>query len=303
MKKIFLLPALLFMFLFLCSCSETGINEENNTVTAIAIYSGDENWDYNFIVASGKNESEKDSGENSNFNIYRINASDFNSGIEKFEERFGTVNLGHLCSFFIDTKYLQKKIKTDITLIKERISVSPLVNFCVTNSKDLKVLSIIGKNYDGNFNSFTKKFFSGKRKSRICTLTELYLASCDERYNASMPYLSTLGENMLTDSGAVIYCSNGKSTCLTQNDFTVYRKYTDKFSKTSKGFDVTKGEKGLSVRFIGNKSETADFENLYMKYYSKNFDIFNIVYYAKSCFLTMDNYEKYLDAAPGLIFE
>lgn len=293
MKKI-LLCFMVFIFIFSGGCSYSGNIKNINAVTAVGIFKKGAEFEYCFMIGKSSKDS-KDTNEEEKGKIYSFEANNFDEAVKRFEHNLGTIDFGHLGAIISDVEYLSLRLSNDFRKIKNRVNISPLINFYVSENRT-DVFKTIASSYDSSPDVFVKKCFPGKRKAFLCSLPEIYLANLNKHFNACLPVVSVDSKNMtLNCNGFVVFSKKTGTIPIAQKEFEVLSSYYEKFAKSSGGFKTEVKNHNLKIVFYNAVKQGDAIVNISKKYLNSGFDVLNVIYFSRSCFATYDAYEHFVE--------
>lgn len=240
----------------------------------------------------------EDSSSEQSHNSYTFYAKTFSDAVEELKKTLGHIDLSHMSVFFTDEAYLSDKFIFDARYIKEKIKISPLVKIFITQNSQEDIIKGITANNTHAIEKYLSAVFFGDRKKLLCTMPELFLASVNPFFTASIPHVSINSENDLPKVESVAFYNSevGLHTLETE-DFPTFEKTITSYGKSSKFLDISYSKGQLLVSVDKNCKWREKLCNLSEKYKAYGFDIYNSRYFAKKCFLT---YSSYLDAIENI---
>lgn len=296
MKKLILIALILSMALLFAGCSESAVMSEDSKLVTACFASQDGLYQsYGFYVStpSGQDNSE-DGASAPGSKLYVFFAGSLKDAVDEFEKNCGKADFSHMSMFLTDIGYLSEQIKTDMSYINKRIKVNPLIKIFVTINEPQSIFEAINTGYNSSPRDYISAAFNGERKKLLCTLSELFFSVCNPIYMASVPYISAeeVSEPIVTHSGFYLYDGSGSGVGVYGEDFEILESHIRKYGKTF-DFGKVSFRNGGFVAEINAESKAV--AGLAERFRQKNYDILNVRYYGRKCFLTYEEYEDIIN--------
>ena len=294
MKKIFCILIGLILAFSSFGCTNEKTLQKTKIITACTV-SGDENSKYTFYAVASGGASEEGNSKIS-LNSYTFFADNFSDATEQLEKSLGFTDLSHMSIFLADKGYISNKFIFDSPYIKQKIKINPLVKVFISSQSQNDIIESINTNNNSIIENYYSTAFVGKRNKILCTMTELFFASANPLYTASIPLVSAANENTLPVVESIAFYNSDLGVCmLDRADFPTYEKAIMTFGKTSKIFNLNYKNNELFATIKKDYKDNKKVCSLAQKYQGMGFDIFNSVYFAKKCFPTYSQYLKSIE--------
>ena len=294
MKKLLCILIGLLLAFSSFGCTDEKTLQKTKIITACTA-SGDENCQYTFYAVASGGASEEGSSE-INLSSYTFSAENFSDATEQLEKSSGFIDLSHMSVFLADEAYISNKFVFDAPHIKQEIKINPLVKVFIGSDSQTDIIESISTNNNSIIENYINTAFVGKRGQILCTMTELFFASANPLFTASIPLISAANENSLPVIKNIAFYNSNSGVCLLETtDFLTYEKAIMTFGKTSKIFSLDYKNEELFAKIKEDYDDNKKVRSLAQKYQGMGFDIFNSVYFAKKCFPTYSLYIKSIE--------
>lgn len=297
MKKIFLCLLTAFL-IFQCGCSRIKGMDKESVITACYAAKSNETVSYTFYYAAQSNGGSEEENKSSGNSAFTVEAKNFSDATRLFYESMGPCDISHLSVMFLNSDYLNSSFLEDADHIKDNLKISPLIRVMLTDEPSEKIAEAVNKSYRSSFSHLSESLFSGERKKLVCTMSELYLSAKNPLFTSSVPSISIHDQtgNVTSDTMAIYNSSVGKC-CLDSGDYMTYSSCLKKYGKTSRFIKPQISGGKIRIDLRGTDDEIEKMRLLANKYKTLGYDILNVLYYSKKCFMT---YGAYYDFITGI---
>lgn len=291
MKKLFFV--LITLSLLCTGCARRERVESSLVVSACSAEKTGKETRYSFFIAESDAPSE-DGKTQSDSKIYSFDATDFADAVTQLEDSCGKADLAHVSIFLGDALYFGESYADDLSAIRSKMKISPLVRTFVAGSPCDKIFESIGKSFDGAAD-YMETVYQGKHKKILCTMSELFFAANNPLFTASIPVMTVSDSNSLpVVDAALLYSAHSGTAAVVGDDFADYLLCVETFGKTSKPLELTISADGLEVDIVKDFEHRTRVKDFARRYQAMGFDALNAFFFAKKCFPT---YSAYLDFA------
>ncbi len=297
MKKIISVLLILSLAMLCTGCARKEMVESSLVVSACSAEKTGEGTQYSFYIAESNTPSE-DGKTQPESKIYSFAASSFADAVTQLEDSCGKADLAHVSIFFADALYIGESYADDLSSIRSKMKISPLVRTFVAGSPCDKIFESIGKSFSGA-SDYMETVYRDKHKKILCTMSELFFAANNPLFTASIPVLTVSESNSLpVVDAALLYNAHSGTAALVGDDFADYLLCVETFGKTSKPLELTISADGLEVDIVKDFEHRTRVKDFARKYQAMGFDALNAFFFAKKCFPTYSAYLEFTEKAP-----
>ena len=293
MKRIFSALFILSLAIICTGCARRERVEASIIVSACSAEKTSDATRYSFFIASSYAPSE-DGKRQSESKVYSFDAQGFADAVTKLENSCGKADLSHVSIFLADALYIDQSYADDLSDLRSKMKISPLVRVFVSGSSCDKIFESIAKSF-GGASEYMETVYQGRHKKILCTMSELFFAANNPLFTASIPVMTVSEANSLpVVDAALLYSAHSGTAAVIGDDFASYLLCVETFGKTSKPLELAISSDGLEVDIVKDFEHRTRVKDFARKYQAMGFDALNALFFAKKCFPT---YSAYLSFA------